>query len=35
MDRNATFPLTPADKQRAKAVTLDSAQGVVRDDGSL
>ena len=35
MDRNATFKLTPQDIEKAKAATLDSAQGVVRNDGSL
>lgn len=35
MDRYATFELTTQDIEKAKQATLDSRQGVVRNDGSL
>lgn len=35
MDRNAKFTLTPKDIEAIRGATLDSRQGVVRDDGSL
>ena len=35
MDRNAKFNLTAKDVDAIKSATLDSGQGVVRDDGSL
>jgi hypothetical protein len=33
--RNTTLKLTAKDKAAAKAATLDSAQGLIRQDGSL